>query len=448
MDSWLETKRPPLKVVIHQSELGVIRSCVLDYPDCETGGDLFGLWSKDNTVNVLFVLGPGKNSRRTTTSFFQNSSYLKRAGECLVHKLGLCHIGEWHSHHTLDLAYPSSGDQRTVERNMPTYGWKRFLVFIANIDRGRGYSDYSFRQTPQRETGLGCFLFESGGKSSMLPMMTGSFKPIPGQSPYRKMVNGVHKLGNIVYDMTERDHWSDCSLADAQTKKESSYYETDGGSYRLVPVFKDSSSSSVASSGSYSYSGSSRSKPKPMKALPTAHSSVPVYNSTRYIPTAEVSNYKGTSSSISLRRSNSYGSLESLPRSDETKFTNAQPSRRYGTPQTQRKRPASNSKKSFWDQLDRTQRETLEFIQKQITDSQLVKERDLVCIPFACRVPGETGVFVHCRVVCKDKDKFGRKSSLLLFIGAAAKDPVEIDFTKDCKKKIVEEIKKTSVKPF
>ena len=46
--------------------------------------------------------------------------------------LWLCHIGEWHSHHSLSLNRPSDGDEQTIRRNFPQ-GVTKFLVIIANI---------------------------------------------------------------------------------------------------------------------------------------------------------------------------------------------------------------------------------------------------------------------------------------------------------------------------
>ena len=52
-----------------------IRDWVLKYENLETGGDLFGLWLDAKTAVVQFVLGPGENCSRTTTSFFQVGFY-------------------------------------------------------------------------------------------------------------------------------------------------------------------------------------------------------------------------------------------------------------------------------------------------------------------------------------------------------------------------------------
>ena len=60
---------------MNRGERHQIRDWVLKYKDLETGGDLFGLWLDAKTAVVQFVLGPGENCSRTTTSFFQVGFY-------------------------------------------------------------------------------------------------------------------------------------------------------------------------------------------------------------------------------------------------------------------------------------------------------------------------------------------------------------------------------------
>ena len=98
----------------------------------ETGGNLFGLWTTSGSAVIHVVPGPGKNCRRTTTSFHQDIEYMHRVGRFVNDNYMLCHIGEWHSHHSLSLNRPSTGDEQTVRRNFPQ-GVTKFLVIIANI---------------------------------------------------------------------------------------------------------------------------------------------------------------------------------------------------------------------------------------------------------------------------------------------------------------------------
>ena len=93
---------------------------------------LFGLWTTSGSAVIRLVLGPGKNCRRTTTSFHQDVEYLHRVGRFVKDRYMLCHVGEWHSHHSLSLNKPSSADEQTIRRNFPQ-GVTKFLVIIANI---------------------------------------------------------------------------------------------------------------------------------------------------------------------------------------------------------------------------------------------------------------------------------------------------------------------------
>ena len=105
---------------------------VYRHQNIETGGNLFGLWTTSGSAVIHVVLGPGKNCRRTQTSFHQNIEYLHRVGRFVNDNYMLCHIGEWHSHHSLSLNKPSSGDEQTIRCNFPQ-GVTKFLVIIANI---------------------------------------------------------------------------------------------------------------------------------------------------------------------------------------------------------------------------------------------------------------------------------------------------------------------------
>ena len=98
----------------------------------ETGGNLFGLWTTSGNAVVHVAVGPGKDCKRTDTSFHQDLKYMQRVGGFLNDKFMLCHIGEWHSHHQLSLNEPSTGDKRTIKKHYPQ-GMKTFLVIIGNI---------------------------------------------------------------------------------------------------------------------------------------------------------------------------------------------------------------------------------------------------------------------------------------------------------------------------
>ena len=123
---------PANAVVIYQSELDYLSRCILDYPNIETGGQLFGYWTSAGVPVVLYVLGPGENANHQHAFFNQDLEYLERVGGWLVRDFGLQHIGEWHSHHQLGLAHPSFYDTHTIVESMQSNDLPRLLLCIGN----------------------------------------------------------------------------------------------------------------------------------------------------------------------------------------------------------------------------------------------------------------------------------------------------------------------------
>jgi hypothetical protein len=184
--------RPKFTVYIDEGEAARIEKWVEMKDNIETGGDLFGLWIDNHTAVVQFVLGPGKNCKRTSVSFFQDIEYLREAGNYLTHQHGLCNIGQWHSHHRLRLTRPSGGDENTVWGNMPNLGLNRYIVFIATIN-GYGKSV---------KVSINPYLFEINQNGARLPVASGTMKVLKGQkSPFRgnKVIDDFIKNGREMY---------------------------------------------------------------------------------------------------------------------------------------------------------------------------------------------------------------------------------------------------------
>jgi integrative and conjugative element protein (TIGR02256 family) len=125
---------------VYEDDYRQIQKLVQQYPNIETGGDLFGLWKDERTVIIQQFIGPGKQCRRTQTSFYQDIEYRYRVDSLLTTEEGLCNVGEWHSHHQIGMPEPSGTDRRTVFSNMPHLGLERFVLFIASIE-GKGSSE-------------------------------------------------------------------------------------------------------------------------------------------------------------------------------------------------------------------------------------------------------------------------------------------------------------------
>ena len=184
---WNGAEKRIFNVMIYEEDYKELCAWVLKKPNIETGGDLFGLWADKHTAVIQLVLGPGKQCTRTTVSFYQDIDYLGRVGSYLTQNEGVCHIGEWHSHHQLGLARPSGGDENTVWNNMPTYNLKRFVIFIANIQS----SKHSYN------VNVGCFLFEIDDQGKQMNVLPGKFTILRKNSPLsrKREVTAERKKG-------------------------------------------------------------------------------------------------------------------------------------------------------------------------------------------------------------------------------------------------------------
>lgn len=123
---------PSERAIIYRSELDFVSRCILDYPNIETGGQMFGFWTEDGTPVVLYTIGPGPQANHQSTFFNQDLRYLETVGNVLTQKYGLKHIGEWHSHHQLSLARPSGHDASTMANGLQSSRRSRFLLCIGN----------------------------------------------------------------------------------------------------------------------------------------------------------------------------------------------------------------------------------------------------------------------------------------------------------------------------
>ncbi len=174
------------KTLIYEGELDRIAGWVEEYPNLETGGDLFGFWTHSGAPVVQYVLGPGRGSRHNDTSFFQDRDHLIKAGEILRSKYGLQHIGEWHSHHQMGLAQPSGGDSNTVSRALQRYNFPSFLLCIANIRPNSGGGK-------KWNVNVGCFLYS---KYSGLNYQLGAWVVLQGESPIRSNLGWQSELNS------------------------------------------------------------------------------------------------------------------------------------------------------------------------------------------------------------------------------------------------------------
>lgn len=124
---------PSTKALIYASEIDYIAKCIQDYPNIETGGQLYGAWTASGAPRVVYAIGPGPNANHEGAFFNQDVGYLKTVGAKLK-QYGLQHIGEWHSHHHLGLPRPSGHDSSTMQNCIDQLNLHRLLLCIGSFD--------------------------------------------------------------------------------------------------------------------------------------------------------------------------------------------------------------------------------------------------------------------------------------------------------------------------
>lgn len=181
------------KALIYSSEISYIGRCILDSPNIETGGQLFGFWTASGAPVVVYAIGPGPKANHQVTFFNQDVDYLERVGNVLVSKFGLMHIGEWHSHHQLGLDRPSGHDANTMQSSIDRLHLSRFLLCIGNC-RGAQFSIKPYVFT-ENQTDYSSAEWDIKG----------------GQSPYRDQIDSYLSGMNTFTTKNNQSWFSDKS---------------------------------------------------------------------------------------------------------------------------------------------------------------------------------------------------------------------------------------------
>lgn len=164
------------KVLVYEGELAFMARCVTDYPEIETGGDLFGFWTHSGSPVIEYVLGPATTADHQDVEFHQEASYLRAAGAALRDHHGLQHVGTWHSHHRLGLTEPSTGDSKTMQHAVDKNLFPGWLLTICTFADASSLVE------------MHGYLYHSGGEGAYDQL---TWIILPGTSPVRTAMSTV-----------------------------------------------------------------------------------------------------------------------------------------------------------------------------------------------------------------------------------------------------------------
>jgi hypothetical protein len=240
-DKYFETK-----TLIYQSELNHMAAWAEECPNLETGGELFGFWTHSGFPVVQVAIGPGPNSRHELMSFHQDGEFLKSIGESLNREHGLQHIGEWHSHHRMELNIPSPGDTTTMVQALEQNDLSKFLLCIANI-----YPVIDSKKKMQTRTlikerliiKIGCFLYTKSHST----YQSGAWVVFPGKSPFVAKLNSQYSQRGLKIPTNKRKPDVNETTLDSQRFEgirpievsESQWYSKHDGRESLKDIYRE-----------------------------------------------------------------------------------------------------------------------------------------------------------------------------------------------------------------
>ena len=115
----------------------------LEYPDLETGGELYGIFDEKGNPIVSYISGPGPNALHQYAAFKQDMDFYRQERDFNHSEKRLSLIGMWHSHHKIPLHEPSSGDINTLSRNLKNLT-RNFLLIICCINEKGKVEGYAY----------------------------------------------------------------------------------------------------------------------------------------------------------------------------------------------------------------------------------------------------------------------------------------------------------------
>jgi hypothetical protein len=152
------------RILLYDSEADRIARFALSSPGVEIGGDLFGFFAPEGTPLVFVASGPGPAAQRDRLHFQQDPDFQARIFKELASEFRLFYLGDWHSHHELDLSQPSGPDDAKLNDLAAKNGWMQLFSLI--VQTGSAPS----RQNPYAGHKRGRRARDSAAESSATPV--------------------------------------------------------------------------------------------------------------------------------------------------------------------------------------------------------------------------------------------------------------------------------------
>ncbi|MBO4258331.1 hypothetical protein [Streptomyces griseorubiginosus] len=178
-------------VRIYESELDVIFDETQGYSDIETGGSLFGLFSHGGDPTVHLATRPTERAVRKLHSLELDPQVTFEMETILWERFGTQCLGMWHSHHSIGLYEPSSGDRERTRRYGQKFQRPRYVEIIANFT---GEARTKVLRKPAPKVLLTPYFYLD---SRILSRSDTEFHVLPGESPLRHAVKDIVRNSDL-----------------------------------------------------------------------------------------------------------------------------------------------------------------------------------------------------------------------------------------------------------
>ncbi|WP_406440443.1 hypothetical protein OHB00_33820 [Streptomyces sp. NBC_00631] len=178
-------------VRIYESELDVIFDETQSHSDIETGGSLFGLFSHGGDPTVQLATRPTERAVRNLHSLELDPQVTFEMETLLWERFGTQCVGMWHSHHSIGLYEPSSGDRERTRRYGLKFQRPQYVEVIANLT-GEGRTKVLRKPAPK--VLLTPFFYLD---SRILSRSNTEFQVLPGESPLRQALKDITRNADL-----------------------------------------------------------------------------------------------------------------------------------------------------------------------------------------------------------------------------------------------------------
>ena len=126
-------------ITVYDSEIRIPAGLSYHAGNRETGGDLWGWYTRAGRPVIQLITGPGPNAVHESAHYAQDLTFFTNLQRQLSERFGCQWLGTWHCHHHPGLREPSQGDVHQVMGVSKRNGFDRLCELITTFEGSDGH---------------------------------------------------------------------------------------------------------------------------------------------------------------------------------------------------------------------------------------------------------------------------------------------------------------------